>query len=135
MVTEIWNFRLPSDKLKARKNKFLRPENIEALCVKKCNEEIWSMRSGRMGQFRAPDLKLQGAQGTQIKATLPIVHLVNNFLSAIYRKLSLDTEAAIQDYMEQLVLISAAQSQIDQYRRDQFKVLLPNELESLASYP
>ena len=38
MVTKIWNSRLSNDKLKARKDKFLRPENIEALCVKKCNE-------------------------------------------------------------------------------------------------
>ena len=33
------------------------------------------------------------------------------------------------------MLTSAAQSQIDQYRRDQFKVLLPDELRSLASDP
>ena len=35
MVTKIWNSRLSNDKLKAKKNKFLRPKNIEALCVKK----------------------------------------------------------------------------------------------------
>ena len=49
--------------------------------------------------------------------------------------MSLDTEAAIQDCMEHLVLTSAAQSQIDQYRRDQFKVLSLNELRSLVSDP
>ena len=78
---------------------------------------------------------MQGAQGTLIKATLPIVQLANNLLSARDRKASLDTEAAVQDCMEHLVLTSAAQSQIDQYRRDQFKVLLPNDLRSLASDP
>ena len=33
------------------------------------------------------------------------------------------------------MLTSAAQSQIDQYRREQFKVLLPNELRSSALVP
>ena len=37
--------------------------------------------------------------------------------------------------MEYLLLTSAAQSQIDQYRRDQFKVLLPNEFRPSASDP
>ena len=97
MVTKIRNSRLPNDKHKARRDKFLRPENIEALCVKKCSEEIWSMWSGRIGQFRAFDLKLQGAQGTQIKATLPIVWLANNLLSVRDGNMSLDTEAVIQD--------------------------------------
>ena len=100
MVTKIWNSRLPHDRFKSRKDEFLRPYNIVALCVKQCNEEIWSMRSGRMGQFRASDLKLLRAQGTQIKATLPIVWLANNLLSARDGKVSLDTEAAIQDCME-----------------------------------
>ena len=86
-----------------------------------------------MGHFKASDLKLQGAQGTQIKATLPIVRLANNLLSARDGKASNDTEAAIQDCLEHLVL--TAQSQIDQYKRDQFKVLLPNDLRSLASDP
>ena len=61
----------------------------------KCNEEIWSMKSSRMTQFRASDS--QGTQGTQIKATLPIVRLANNLLSVRDGKASCDTEAAIQD--------------------------------------
>ena len=98
MVTKIWNSSSLNDKLKARKDEFLRPENTEALCVKKCNEKIWSVRSGRIGQFRAFDLKLQGAQGTQVKATLPIVRLANNLLSVRDGKVSLDTEAAKQGH-------------------------------------
>ena len=56
------------------------------------------MRSGRIGQFRAFDLKLQGAQGAQVKVTLPIVRLANNLLSVRDGKVSLDTEAAIQGH-------------------------------------
>ena len=88
-----------------------------------------------MGQLRAFDLKLQGSLGTQTKTTLPIVRLENNFCYVRDGKASLDTEAAIQDCIENLVLTSAAQSQVDQHRRDQFKILLPNDLRSLASDP
>ena len=35
MVTKIWNSSSLNDKLIARKDEFLRPENTEALCVKK----------------------------------------------------------------------------------------------------
>ena len=42
-----------------------------------------------MGQFRTSDMKLQGAQGAPIKATLPIVRLANNLLSTLDGKVSL----------------------------------------------
>ena len=47
----------------------------------------------------------------------------------------MDTEKALQDCMDSLMLQAAAQSQLDNFRRDQFKAILPNDLRSLAADP
>ena len=42
IVSKVWTTCLSQQKLKDKKENFLRPDNIDSLVVKKCNEEIWS---------------------------------------------------------------------------------------------
>ena len=77
IVSEIWTTCLSQQKLKDKKENFLHPDNIDSLVVKKCNEEIWSLNTGKMPHIRFNDIKLQNAQDTYIKATLPIIRLAS----------------------------------------------------------
>ena len=105
--------------------------------MKKCNEEIWSLNTGKMPHIRSNDIKLQSAQNTYFKATLPIIRLAHSLVSARENPVEckIDTEKALQECMDSLMLQAAAQLQLDNFRRDQFKAILPNDLRSLAADP
>ena len=137
IVSKVWTICLSQQKLKDKKDNFLRPNNIDSLVVKKCNEEIWSLNAGKMPHIRSNDIKLQSAQNTYIKATLPIIRLAHSLVSARENRVEckIDTEKALQECMDSLMLQAAAQSQLDNFRRDQFKAILPNDLRSLAADP
>ena len=82
IVSKVWTICLSQQKLKDKKDNFLRPDNINSLVVKECNEEIWSFNTGKMPHIRSNDIKLQSAQNTYIKATLPIIRLAHSLVSA-----------------------------------------------------
>ena len=134
-MSKVWTTCLSQQKDK--KESFLRPDNIDSLVVKKCNEEIWSLNTGKMPRIRSNDIKLQSAQNTYIKATLPIIRLAHSLVSTRENTVEckIDTEKALQECMDSLVLQAAAQSQLDNFRSDQFKAILPNDLRSLAADP
>ena len=122
-------YSISQQKLKNRnKENFLHPYNIDSLVVKICNEEIWFLNAGKMPHIRSDNIKLQSAQNTYIKAILPIIRLAHSLVSARENPVEckIDTENALQDCMESLMLQAAAHSQLDDFRRDQFKVILPN---------
>ena len=81
-----------------------------------------------MPHIRSDDIKLQSAQNIYIKAILPIIRLAHSLVSARENPVEckIDTENALQDCMESSMLQAAAHSQHDNFRRDQFKVILPN---------
>ena len=90
-----------------------------------------------MPNIRSNDIKLQSAQNNYIKATLLIIRLAHSLVSARENPVEckLDTEKALQECMDSLMLQAAAQSQLDNFRRDQFKAILSNDLRSLAADP
>ena len=137
IVSKVWTTCLSQQKLNDKKEKFLRPDNIDSLVVKKCNEEIWALNTGKMPHIRSNDIKLQRAQNTYIKATLPIIRLAHGLVSARENPVEckIDPEKALQECMDALMLQAAAQSQLDNFRRGQFKAILPNDLRSLAADP
>ena len=126
IVSKVWITCLCQPKLKDKKEAFLRPDNIDSLVVKKCNEE--SLNTGKMSHIRSDDIKLQSPQNTYFKATLPIIRLAHSFVSAGENPVEckIDTEKALQVCMESLMLQAAAHSQLNNFRRDQFKAILPN---------
>ena len=136
IVSEVWTACLSQQKLKDKKENFLRPDNIDSLVVKKCNEEIWSLNTGKMPHIRSNDIKLQSAQNTYIKATLPIIRLAHSLVSARENPVEckIDTRKALQECMDSLMPQAAAQS-LDNFRGDQFKAILSNDLRSLAADP
>ena len=137
IVSKVWTTCLSQQKLKDKKENFLRPDNIDSLVVTKCNEEIWSLNTGKMPHITSNDIKLQSAQNTYIKATSPIILLAHSLVSARENPVEckIDTEKALQECMDALMLQAAAQSQLDNFRRDQLKAILPNDLRSLAADP
>ena len=94
--------------------------------MKKCNEE--SLNTGKMPHIRYDDIKLQSAQNTYIKATLPIIRFAHSLVSARENPVEckIDTEKALKDCMESLMLEAAAHSQLNSFRRDQFEAILSN---------
>ena len=133
IVSNVWTTCLSQQKLKDKKENFLRPDNIDSLVVKKCNEEIWSLNTGKIPHIRSNDIKLQSARNT----TLPIFRLAHSLVSARENPVEckIDTEKALQDCMDSLMLQAAAQSRLNNFRRDQFKAILPNDFRSLAADP
>ena len=133
IVSKVWTICISQQKLKGKEENFLRPENIDSLVVKKCNEEFWSVNTGKIPHIRSKEIKLQSAENTYIKATLPIIGLAHSLVSARENPVEskMDTEKAFQDCIDSLMLQTAAQSQLDNFRRDQFEAIL----RSLASDP
>ena len=80
IVSKSWTTCFCQPKLKDKKETFLRPDNIDSLVVKKCNEE--SLNTGKIPHIRSDDIKLQSPQNTYIKATLPIIRLAHSLVSA-----------------------------------------------------
>ena len=111
IVSKVWTC-LCQPKLKDRKGTFLRPDNIDSLVVKKCNEE--SLNTGKIRHIKSDEIKLQSAQNTYIKATLPIIGLAYSLVSARENPVEckIDTERALQDCMESLMLQAAAHNPI-----------------------
>ena len=67
--------------------------------MKKCNEEIWSLNIGKMPHIRSNDKKIQSAENTYVKATLPIIRLAHSLVSVRENptECKIDTEKALQD--------------------------------------
>ena len=128
IVSKVWTTCLSQQKLKDKKEDFLCKDTFDSLVVKKCNEEIWSLNTGEIAHIRSEDIKLQSAQNTYIKATLPIIRLAHSIVSARANPVEckIDTEKALQDCMESLMLKAAAHSQLDNFCRDHFEAILPN---------
>ena len=112
IVSKVWTTCLCQPKLKDKKGTFLRPDNIDSLVVKKCNEE--SLNTGKMPHIRSDEIKLQSAQNTYIEATLPIIRLAYSLVFARENPVEckIDTERALQDCMESLMLQAAAHNPI-----------------------
>ena len=96
IVSKVWTTCLSQQKLKDKKENFLRPDNIDSLVVKKCNEEISSLHTGKMPHIKSNDIKLQSAQNTYIKAPLLIIRLAHSLVSARENPVEckIDTEKA-----------------------------------------
>ena len=79
-----------------------------------------SLNTGKMPHIRSDDIKLQSAQNTYIIATLPIIRLAHSLVSARENPVEckIDTEKALQDCMESLMLQAAGHSQLNNFRRD-----------------
>ena len=134
-INLFWKNKLPADKLKPRLDKVSRPSNLN-IQVKKCNEEIWALQNGQMGRIRSSDIKMQSIQMALSKAIIPIIRLADDCVKAKDDKNHLiDAKTALEACMDSIVLLANSNSQVDYFRRDQFKSILPEHLRPIVTHP
>ena len=131
----IWKNKLPADKLKPRLDKVSRPSNLN-IQVKKCNEEIWALQNGQVGRIRSSDIKMQSIQMALSKAIIPIIRLADDCVKAKDDKShTIDAKTALEACMDSIVLLENSNSQVDYFRRDQFKSILQDHLRPIVTHP
>ena len=77
IVNKLLRNRLNEDKLKEKLNKSTRPKNCGNITGVKVNAEIWPLQPST----RSYDIKMQRVQNTLLKATIPIVKVVNQLMT------------------------------------------------------
>ena len=132
-INKIFRMPLQKDKLITRLNSCLPPSNTDTITLKKCNEEIWGSSQNFMSQIRSNDIKLQTVQQCLLKSLVPLVRFSDTVLKAKLSGLKIDPDKALKACMDTIVLASNASQKVDQYRRDQFKPALPENLKVLTT--
>jgi len=103
------------DKLKEKLNKYPRPKNCENLVGAKVNPEIWSKVRP---ETRSRDLKLQKIQNSILKAIMPLADLTDSLLTTKSKGADIDTNKAIKQLLDSVALLTHANCDIHQRRRD-----------------
>ena len=132
-INKICSMPLQKDKLITRLNSCLPPSNTDTMTLKKCNEEIWGSNQNFMPQIRSNDIKLQTVQQCLLKSLVPLVRFSDTVLKAKLSGLKIDPDEALKACTDTIVLALNASQKVDQYRRDQFKPALPENLKALTT--
>ena len=132
-INKIFSMPLQKDKLITRLNCCLPPSNTDTITLKKCNEEIWGSNQNFMPKIRSNDIKLQTVQQCLLKSLVPLVRFSDTVLKAKLSGLKIDPDEALKACTDTIVLASNASQKVDQYRRDQFKPALPENLKALTT--
>ena len=136
IFNSIWESKLKPEKIKERQEKTLRPENLPFLKAKKVNEEIWSLNTGQMPHVRSADVKLQKIQDIMSKALVPVLQITEELICLKDNpEHKVDPSKGVNLCVDAMVLASQANTLMDNYRREQFRQVLPNNLRSLCQAP
>ena len=102
---------VPDDKVREIADKLKRPQNCDALTVPKVNQELWPKLKR---PTRNRDLKLQKTQGLLIKASIPLITLMD----ANINDKSSEGKARLQMAMDAFRLLATAVAQLSFRRRE-----------------
>ena len=78
---------------------------------------------------------MQTIQQCLLKSLVPLVRFSNTVLKAKLSGLKIDPDEPLKVCMDTIVLTSNAPQKVDQYRTDQFKPALPENLKNLITNP
>ena len=122
--------KLPADKLKERRMREMRPENIDLL-MRTTNRTIFKLNCGDVSHARSTDIKLQHAEQNVVKATYPIIRAV-----ADLQQLEQPTlKPALEKLMDGVILLTDTIQELEQSRRELYKNVLPDGWKGLLAKP
>lgn len=123
---------IPDSKFKEMKEKYKRPENCQNLMIPPVNEEVWAEKHPKINAIRSRDLKLQKILGYMIKGMTPIIETTNEILKAAMKKATFEPTKNLRKTTDGIRMLAASYTQLNQYRKDNFKPVLTGKFKKLA---
>ena len=124
--------KISDSKFKELKAKYKRPDNCPNLMIPSVNEEVWTEKHPRINSIRSRDLKLQKIMGYMIKGMIPIIETTNNILKAALKKETFDPTQNLRKATDGVRMVAASYTQLNQYRKDNFKPVLTGKFKKLT---
>ena len=124
------NNRLSTDKLKERRARELRPENVE-LFSRITNGTVFKLNVGDISHARSTDMKLQTVEKDVVKATYPILRAVDELQKLQQPALT----PAISKIMDGIILLTDSVQDCQQTRRSLYKNILPESWKGILEKP
>ena len=128
IVNKLLRNRLNENKLKEKLNKSTRPKNCDNITGVKVNAEIWPKLQT---STRSYDIKMQRVQNTLLKATIPIVKVVNQLMTNLNG--TDNDKAMVKHLMDSVALLGHTNCELVQRRRDLIRPDLNNKYQQLCS--
>lgn len=106
------------------------PENVGSLNAPKVNSEIWRVMEPKT---RTKDIKLQKLQQHTLRATVPVLQVIDNLVSCRDQKDQIDVDLLVTKLVDVLVFSSACNADLNSNRRDIIRTNLNFEYQSICS--
>ena len=136
-VNKIWELQSNDNIKKQVLEKYKRPQNCESFLVLKCNPEIWNNTISSTA--RSQDIKVQKTASNIIGAASAITVAADNLLNLkgnrdmSSKDLRHYLGSVVKTLMDSVILLSMANQDINQVRRDNLKIHLDNSYKCLAN--
>jgi len=116
---------------KRRKESIHRPSNSKLLAQTRVNPEIWDIAKK---QTRSMDARLQALQDTLIKGLIPLADMAGKVGECLDSGIAMPTTEALWEALSNsLLLVAAANHNLNICRRDMFKTDLDDNYKALCN--
>ena len=96
------------------------------------NEEVWAEKHPKINAIRSRDLKLQKILGYMIKGMTPIIETTNEILKVAIKKVTFEPTKNLRKTTDGIRMLATSYTQLNQYRKDNFKPVLTGKFKKLA---
>ena len=122
--------KLSADKLKERRLREMRPENID-LFMRTTNITIFKLHCGDVSHAHNTDMKLQHVEQNVVKATYPLVWAVEDLQKLHHPAIA----PAIAKIMDGIILLTDTVQDCEQTRQELYKNVIPESWKGLLEKP
>lgn len=129
LTDKLLNFKLDDSVLKEKREKYLRPKNVEYLNTPKINKPVWENISG---SNRFKEASFQGVQKDFLNSAVPVLRVMEKIFDARDNLGSLEAKDLLDTLKDSLIFLGSANSGMIKIRRENVKHDLPKTMQGLC---
>ena len=130
VINKTLRSKLSEEKLKDKKNTYLRPQNCETLEAPRVNPEIWTQLQPTT---RSRDIRLQKVQSLLLKGLMPLVELLETCRQSKDTTAVPDKGTMIKLVLDSITLLSQANGELNCRRRAMIKPDLNEKFQQICA--